>query len=133
EAAWPALKHDRYRAFCDGYAEFLRRQQIQPGDYVEMPDLAGNYGVSPFIVPNNTPVGSRSEALISSYLLGVYHGKPSEPLRRQILASMAYALGQEVDDDRAFWMPQGAGAAGAMPASPVDPTVRIDYVQHVGS
>jgi hypothetical protein len=133
EAAWPALKHDRYRSFCDGYGEFLRRHQIQPGDFDELADQVGNYGVSPFIIPNNTPVGSRSEALISAYLLGSYHGRPSEPLRRQILRSMAFALGQEVTADSAFWVPSAATALGAMPASPVDPTVRIDYVQHVGS
>jgi hypothetical protein len=133
EAAWPALRHARYREFCDGYAEFLRRQQVRAGDWDEFDDLAGTYGVTPFIVPNNTPVGSRSEAMISSYLLGGYHGRRSEPLRRQILRSMEYALRHQIRDDSAFWVSQKAHGLGAFTASPLDPMVRIDYVQHIGS
>ena len=134
EAAWPALRHDRYREFCDGYGEFLRRQQMQADDFGEdQADLAGTFGVTPFLVPNNTPVGSRNEATISSYLLGKYHGQPSENLRQLILLSMRYALGQQVRPDNAFWVRPSAQGMGAFTASSIDPVVRIDYVQHIGS
>jgi hypothetical protein len=132
EAIWPALKRDRYRVFCDGYGEFLRLQQPRPADFPDQPDLVGTYGFTPFVIPNNTPAGSRTEAMLSAYLLGLYHGKPSAPLRQQILAAMHFALGQQVDARGDFWMP-GDSAIGAISASPVDPTVRIDMVQHVCS
>ncbi len=134
EAAWPALRHDRYREFCDGYGEFLSRQQMQVDDFGEdQADLAGTFGVTPFLVPNNTPVGSRNEAMISTYLLGKYHGRPSEPLRQMILRSMRYALRQQVRPENGFWVRASAEGMGAFTASPIDPVVRIDYVQHIGS
>ncbi len=133
EAAWPTLRHDRYREFCDGYSDFLRRQQLQAEDFPDQADLAGTYGVTPFIVPNNTPVGSRSEAMISTYLLGQHHGEPSEPLRQQILRSMRYALRQQVRPASEYWVAASAQGRGAIASSTIDPTVRIDYVQHVSS
>jgi hypothetical protein len=134
EAAWPALKHERYREFCDGYADFLRRQQFEVGDFDEdSDDLAGTYGVTPFVVPNNTPVGSRTEAMLSSYLLDRHHGHDAEALWQQILRSMRYALHQQVRAEGAFAYPTASNPIGALTGSSIDPGVRIDYVQHVCS
>lgn len=133
EAAWPALKDERYREFCDSYGAFLRRQQAMPDDGPDVADLAGTYGVTPFVVPHNTPVGSRTEAMISTYLLDLHHGVSSAPLRRQILRSMRYALGQQIRADNDFGVAAVAHGLGAVPGSPIDPVVRIDYVQHVCS
>ena len=134
EAAWPALKDDRYRDFCDGYADFLRRQQFAEGDFAEeMDDLAGVYGVTPFVVPNNTPVGSRTEAMLSTYLLDRHHGRDNQPLREQILRSMRYALRQQVRPEGDFAWSAAAQPLGAVTASSIAPDVRIDYVQHVCS
>ena len=134
EAAWPALKHDRYREFCDGYADFLRRQQFAEGDFSpDSDDLAGVYGVTPFVVPNNTPVGSRTEAMLSTYLLDRHHGRDAEPLRQQILRSMRYALDQQVRAEGAFAWPAASNPLGAFTGSSIDPGVRIDYVQHICS
>ena len=133
EAAWPALKDERYREFCDSYGAFLRRQQAMPDDGPDVADLAGTYGVTPFVVPHNTPVGSRTEAMISAYLLDLHHGVSSAPLRRQILRSMRYALAQQIRADNDFGVAAKAHGLGAIPGSPVDPVVRIDYVQHVCS
>jgi hypothetical protein len=132
EAAWPALKHDRYRRFCDGYGAFLRAQQPQLGEWPDQADLAGSYTFTPVILPANTPAGSRTEAMISAYQLGRYHGKPSRALERQIRQAMQYALSQQVRAD-GLWNVVARDAIGAMPASPVDHSVRIDYVQHVCS
>ncbi len=133
EAVWPTLKHDRYRRFCSGYARFLRRQQARPGDFPDQRDMVGAYGVSPFVTPHNTPAGSRTEAMISAYLLGEHHGKPEAALRRQIMSAMRYTLGQQVSEDNAWSVAPKALGIGGIPGSPVDRTVRIDYVQHVCS
>lgn len=132
EAAWPYLTHDRYREFCADYAAFLRTQQFRPGETPAQPDLAGAYSETPFVVPHNTPVGSRSEAMISAYLLTTYHRKPDPAIRAQVLAAVGYLLGQQIRDDH-MWNVTAKDALGAMPSSTIDRTVRIDYVQHACS
>lgn len=131
EAAWPAAKRDKYREFCDGYGAFLRLQQPHAGDHPDEDDLAGAYNFTPFVPPYNTPAGSRTEAMISAYLLGVHHGKGDPEIREQIRRTLQYALGQQIRPESAFNV-VGEGLGG-MPASPIDRTVRIDYVQHVCS
>ncbi|HEY5949787.1 MAG TPA: hypothetical protein VIV40_30035 [Kofleriaceae bacterium] len=131
EAIWPAAKRDKYREFCDGYGAFLRMQQPHPGDHPDEDDLAGAYNFTPFVPPYNTPAGSRSEAMISSYLLGVHHGRGDPAIRAQIELTLQYALGQQIRPESAFNV-VGEGLGG-MPASPIDRNVRIDYVQHVCS
>jgi len=131
EAIWPAVKSDKYMTFCHGYGAFLRAQQAEAGNPSDQDDLAGAYNVTPFIVPYNTPAGSRSEAMISSYLLGKHHGTPDPRIAGQIRAALQYALGQQIRPDSEFDV-VGEGD-GAIPASPIDRNIRIDYVQHVCS
>jgi hypothetical protein len=131
EAAWPAAKRDKYREFCDGYGAFLRLQQPHAGDHPDEDDWTGAYNFTPFVPPYNTPVGSRTEAMISAYLLGVHHGRGDPEIREQIRLALEYALGQQIRPESTFNV-VGEGLGG-MPASPIDRTVRIDYVQHVCS
>jgi hypothetical protein len=133
EASWPRLKHDRYRSFCSGYARFLRMQQPRAGEFPDQSDLSGAYGFSPFVLPHNTPAGSRTEAMISAYLLGKYHGKAEPAILAQIERAMSYALGQQVRPGNDWNVSPLAVGEGAIPGSPINRTVRIDYVQHVCS
>lgn len=131
EALWPRARDPRDLAFCEGYGAFLRAQQPEVGDHPDQDDLAGAYNVTPFVAPYNTPAGSRTEAMISTYVLGVHHGTPDPALRAQIRAALAYVLGQQLAPDRDF---AAVGPVrGGVPGSPIDRTVRIDYVQHVCS
>lgn len=131
EAAWPAVKRPKYREFCDGYGAFLRAQQPLVGEHPDQDDLAGAHNFTPFVAPYNTPVGSRTEAMISAYQLGVHHGRGDPDIREQIRLALQYALGQQIRPESAFNV-VGDGLGG-MPGSPIDRTVRIDYVQHVCS
>jgi hypothetical protein len=131
EAIWPAVRRAKYETFCSGYGAFLRAQQAEPGEHPDQDDFAGAYGVTPFVVPYNTPAGSRTEAMISAYLLGVHRGTPDPRIAGQIRAALQYALGQQIRPDSAFAV-IGQGD-GAMPGSPLDRNIRIDYVQHVCS
>jgi hypothetical protein len=133
EAVHPAVKKDSYRRFCSGYAEFLRTQQPRPGDQPDQEDWAGSYNFTPFLVPQNTPAGSRTESMISAYLLGAYHEQPEPAIGAQIEAALRYALGQQIRADNDFAVAAGFTAIGAVPATPIDRGVRIDYVQHVCS
>ncbi|MGE3457572.1 MAG: hypothetical protein AB7O24_20830, partial [Kofleriaceae bacterium] len=102
EAIWPAVKNPRYREFCHGYGAFLRDQQASSGERPDHEDLAGSYQPTPFVMPSNTPAGSRSEAMISAYFLGRYHGAPDVRVRRQVVAALQYLLGQQIRPDYDF-------------------------------
>jgi hypothetical protein len=131
EAIWPAVQTDDYRDFCDGYGAFLRGQQPDPGDYPDEDDLAGGYSISAFLLPYNTPSGSRTEAMISSYLLGKHHGAGDPRIRDQIRVALGYLLGQQIRPDSDF---STIGPTdGGMPSNPIERSVRIDYVQHTCS
>jgi hypothetical protein len=131
EALWPYARRDAYRAFCDGYAAFLRDQQTAVGDLPDADDLAGAYEVSAFVPPYNFAVGSRTEAMLSAYALDLDHGAAVPDTGAQIVAALDYLLGQQVRPDSDY---AAAGAAdGGVPGSPIDRVVRIDYVQHVCS
>ena len=135
EALWPAVKTQKYVDFCADYATFLRGQQAPAADGIsdqaDQADFAGAYVFTPFIAPSNTPAGSRTEAMISTYLLTRDHGTPDLAIRAQIRAALQYALGQQVRPESDFAV-VGPGLGG-MPGTPIDRSVRIDYVQHVCS
>ena len=131
EAIWPAVQHEKYVDFCHGYGAFLRAQQPELGEHPDEDDLAGAYNVTPFVPPYNTPAGSRTEAMISAYLLGKHSGEPDARVAGQIRAALQYALGQQIRPDNDFAV-VGPGDGG-MPGSPIERNVRIDYVQHVCS
>jgi hypothetical protein len=131
EAIWPYSKKQKFREFCDGYGAFLRQQQPHVGDHPDEDDLAGAYNFTPFVPPYNTPAGSRTETMISAYLLGQHHGHGDPEIREQIRLTLQYALGQQIRPESMFNV-VGDGLGG-MPGSPIDRNVRIDFVQHVCS
>ena len=130
-AAWPTLQNPAYRDFCHGYGKFLRDQQAAVGEHPDEDDYAGAYSFTPFLAPSNTPAGSRTEAMISAYLLGRAHGTPDDDVRGQVRAALQYAVGQQITELNDFAV-VGPGLGG-MPGTPIDRNVRIDYVQHTCS
>jgi hypothetical protein len=133
DTLWPTVDKPAYQDFCDGYGAFLREQQPAPGELPGWDDLAGAYDEgAPLTAPPNTPAGSRTEAMLSAYALGVHRGDPDPRIRAQILAAAAYLLRQQIRPDNDF-AAAGGDVDGGMPESPVGRTVRIDYVQHTGS
>jgi len=131
EAIWPAVRKDRYAAFCAGFGRFVRAQQFEPGEHPDEDDFAGAYGLTPFLAPFNTPTGSHTEALVSTYLLGRHRGAPDPRLAAQIRGSLQYLLGQQIRPGGDFDV-VGPGD-GAMPETAINRNIRIDYVQHVCS
>ena len=133
EALWPKVQKAKYLDFCNGLTRFWGGAQPWPGDHPDQPDLVGAHMVTPFLMPQNTPAGSHSEASISTYLLGRHMGRPNLALRTQILSTLHYLLRQQIRPDSDFAVVTPARGDGGFPGSPVDRTVRIDYVQHVCS
>lgn len=131
EASFEFAKNPAYRDFCHGYGAFLRQQQPEVGEHPDEDDLAGSYNFTPFLMPSNTPAGSRTEAMISSYLLGRHHGTPDPEVHAQIKAALQYVLGQQLRPDNDFNVV--GPAFGGIPGTPIDRNIRIDFVQHVCS
>jgi hypothetical protein len=133
EALAPYKKKWAWLDFCNGLARFWGESQPHPGERPDQQDLVGSHIMTPFVMPQNTPAGSHTEARISTYLLGRYHGHPSPALRREILETLHYLLRQQIRPDNDFAVVPKANGLGGVPQNPVDRTVRIDYVQHVCS
>ena len=131
EAIWPTVSKPEYDDFCRGYGAFLRDQQPELGEMPDEDDFAGSYNMTPFLVPFNTPAGSRTEAMLSAYLLGKDRGDADPAIREQVRGALQYLLGQQLRPDSDF--AAIGDADGGMPGSPVERSVRIDYVQHVCS
>jgi hypothetical protein len=96
----------------------------------EHPELAGGYGLGPMLAPHDTPVGSRSECVISVWRMARRLGWPSDRLREQILAALEFLLLRQLGDDQLWLAPNPPPARGGIPLSDVKPLVRIDSVQH---
>jgi hypothetical protein len=94
-------------------------------------DFVGAYNLTSFVPPYNTPAGSRTEAMVSTYMLGRHLGKPDPEVRGQIILALQYTLGQQIRPDNDYNV-VGPGIGG-MPGTPIDRSVRIDFVQHVCS
>ncbi len=139
DAAWDALSpahRERYARFCDGFVAFLRRTQFTTRDRVveTQPDFVGAYGFSPFLPPHATPVGSRSEATLSTYLMqqrrGLGDSAEGRATREQIRLGMQFLLDHQIRDDNAYLMANPDAARGGFLMSDVKRYVRVDFIQH---
>jgi len=95
-----------------------------------MVDLAGAFTITPFFMPHNTPVGSRTEANVGTYLLSKKRGEPHAPTRLVVTEALRYLVDHMVNPESAYLYPNPAAAVGGILQTPVRASVRIDYVQH---
>ena len=140
DAAWdrlPEAHRARYADFCEGFARFLDRTRFHAADGParEQPDLAGSYGFTGLIVPHPTPVGSRSEAMVSVYHLATRRGHPeaAKLAAEMVRDGMQFLLAHQIRPDGAWLMPDPAAARGGFLMNDVARYVRIDFVQHACS
>jgi hypothetical protein len=117
--------------FCDRWASYNRVLQYGPG---ETPwPVSGAYGVGPVILPRLTPIASRTEAFVSTYELALHHGHRDTALRRQIERGLGALLRYRWSPGPTHLLAHPLGARGGIPGSPVDLTIRNDFVQHAGA
>ena len=140
-AGWPHLPpstREHYAEFCDQFAVFSRRVQMHAEEPMvrAQPQLAGAYGVSSVIAAAATPVGSRSEAMLSIWQLAKVRGIEDGDLRvtgprAQLMEGLGYLLRHQISDD--YLVRDLESARGGILLSEVERRVRIDTVQHAGS
>lgn len=117
--------------FCSRWLEFNDLLQYRAG---ETPwSSEGGFGVGPVLLPRLTPVGSRTEAFINTYLLLRHHGRDTTQARAVVERGLAELLRWRWAPGPTHLFADPAGAHGGMPGSPVDLTSRNDFVQHAGS
>lgn len=130
-AARVVTETDAALDFCDRWASYNRALQYGPG---ETPwPVSGAYGVGPVILPRLTPIASRTEAFVSTYELALSHGHRDTALRRQIERGLGALLRYRWSPGPTHLLAHPLGARGGIPGSPVDLTIRNDFVQHAGA
>jgi len=132
EAAFPIVNKDAYARFCYAFARFNRRVQVEPGRG-PLADLSGAFGVTPFFLPHNTPAGSRTEANVATYRLSVLRGEPQPDILETVRRSLRYLVDQQFRPEGMYLFARPDAALGGIGQTPLQPAVRIDYIQHVAA
>jgi len=132
EAAFSFVNKDAYAHFCYAFARMSRRVQVEP-DGGPLADLAGAFGVTPFFLPHNTPAGSRTEANVATYRLSVLRGEPQPDILETVLRSLRYLVDQQFRPEGMYLFARPDQALGGIGQTPLQPVVRIDYIQHTAS
>ncbi len=119
------------RDFCRRWFEFNDRVQYRAG---ETPwPVSGAYGVGPLLPPRLTPVGSRTEAFVSTYELLDYAGEETTELRALIERGLGMLLRYRWSPGPTYLFASPRSAIGGMPGGPTELAARNDFVQHAGS
>ncbi len=117
--------------FCRRWYEWNDELQFREGQ-TPWP-VEGGYGVGPVVVPRLTPVGSRSEAFIGTYLMMRDAGLDTAGVRGVVERGLRQLLRYRWAPGPTHLLADPAGAHGAVPGSPVDLSARNDFTQHAGS
>ncbi len=117
--------------FCSRWLEFNDLLQYRAGQTPWSSE--GGFGVGPVLLPRLTPVGSRTEAFINTYLLRQHHGLDTTQARAVVERGLGELLRWRWAPGPTHLFADPTGAFGGMPGSPVDLTSRNDFVQHAGS
>lgn len=127
--------------FCSRWHEYQRRLQVDEG---EMPyDVDGAFGFGPLVVPRVTPAASRGEAsgALLHVLVREQQANRLEREKERVLVehelgrSLAFVLRNQFLEPStpSYLFADPVAVRGAVPGSPVDWVLRIDYAQHAGS
>ena len=124
-------------AFCARWHVYQRRLQQGPDDSPFDGDGAFNFG--PIASPRVTPASSRGEAaaaLLDVLLRERAAGHAANDLASvddELRRALAFVLRQQLSPGPAYLFADPVAVRGAVPGSPVDTLLRIDYAQHAGS
>jgi len=127
-----SLNKDSYAHFCYEFAALNRRAQVRPGEGL-MGDLSGAFSVTPFFMPHNTPVGSRTEANVGTLLLARRRGEETPELRAVVMDALKFLVDHQIKPDNAWHYKNPANASGGILQTPIRASIRIDYVQHAAA
>ncbi len=139
---WERAPDEAALAFCARWHEYQRRLQL---DADETPfDAEGSFSFGPLVSPRVTPASSRGEA--AGALLEILHRERITGRRlssadleelvrvdRELRRAVAFVLNRQFHPGPTYLFADPVAVRGAVPGSPVDWQLRIDYPQHAGS
>lgn len=136
---WDRAPDQEALEFCSRWHVYQRRLQ-QDADETPF-DADGAFGFGPLVSPRVTPASSRGEAagalldvLVHERLAG--RDSRNEELRqvdRELRRALAFVLRSQFSPGPTHLFADPVAVRGAVPGSPVDWQLRIDYAQHAGS
>ena len=132
---WPRAQNVEGATFCLRWHEYQRALQRDGGDSAFDDD--GAFGFGPFTSPRVTPASSRGEAAGAALLFvranpEKFPANENALLTTELDRAVAFVLRQQLQDNMHIFADPDA-VRGAIPGSPVDWDLRIDYAQHAGS
>jgi hypothetical protein len=136
---WSRAPDPEALAFCSRWHEYQRRLQ-QGADETPF-DSEGSFGFGPLVSPRITPASSRGEAagalaevLYEQRAAGeIGHADEIELVRHELGRALAFVLRSQFHPGPNHLFADPRAVRGAIPGSPVDWQLRIDYPQHAGS
>lgn len=138
---WSRAPNDEALAFCLRWHEYQRRLQHEDGDSPF--DGDGSFGFGPVVSPRVTPASSRGEAAVAALdvLLqreassgaGGANERELRDVERELRHALAFVMRHQLRPGPTHLFAEPEAIRGALPGSPVDWQLRIDYAQHGGS
>jgi len=129
---WDRAPDEAALAFCARWHEVQRRLQQSADDAPFDSDGAFNFG--PLASPRTTPASSRGEAAGALASVLARRGDARYAVvERELGRALAFVLRQQFHPGPSHLFANPLAVRGAMPGSPVDWQLRIDYAQHAGS
>jgi hypothetical protein len=119
--------------FCLGWNEFNRALQYGPHDTPY--DADGAFGFGTLVSPRFTPAGSRTEAALATLEIARAANVSAatvQALDDQSRRSLALLERQQFRPGPTHLFVDPSAVEGALPATGVDWSLRIDYAQHAG-
>jgi hypothetical protein len=136
---WDRAPDPEALAFCLRWTAYHRRFQL---GQTPLGDYDGGFALAPFFPPRLTPAASRSEGAAATLSAATRaarsapHLAPADQraaLENQVSRALGLLLRHELPLGREHLLADSVAARGAIPGSPVDLTLRIDFQQHAGS
>jgi hypothetical protein len=136
---WERAPDEEALEFCSRWHVYQRRLQ-QDADETPF-DAEGAFGVGPLVSPRITPASSRGEAagalaaVLHRERRAGHHQRDAELIlvERELRRALTFVLRNQFHPGPAHLFADPGAVRGAMPGSPVDWQLRIDYAQHAGS
>jgi hypothetical protein len=129
--AFSLFKDEKHARLCIDIGRFHRHLQHHAG--APFDDYIGGVGFSALFPPHTTPTASRAEAMVAAYELALQIKEPAEDLLEGIRQAIGFLMHNQFRAEDAYLLHDAELAAGGVIWNYLDPTVRIDTVQHACS
>jgi len=126
--AFSVFKDENHARLCIDIGRFHRH--LQHHEDAPFDDYVGGVGFSSFFPPHTTPTAARAEAMIAACELAQKIDEPADDLKQGIREAIGFLMHNQFRAEDAYLLQDAQMATGGVIWNYLDPTVRIDTVQH---